>query len=65
LAGRSLAATAIVFAVIITVILFLIGKEIEAGVIVAIVVERVNIQLFDLSGAFIAAFIRAFAIMIR
>jgi hypothetical protein len=58
-------AAAIVIASIVVVILFLTGKEIEAGVVVAIVVGSVTIQLFDLARAFIGAFIRAFAIMIR
>jgi hypothetical protein len=57
--------TAIVIKIIVVVILFLIGKEIEPGVVVAIIVGSITIQTFDLGRAFIGAFVRAFVIMIR
>jgi hypothetical protein len=57
--------TAIVIASIVVIILFLIRKEVEPGVVVPIVIGSVTIHLFDRVMAFIEAFLRAFAIMIR
>jgi hypothetical protein len=50
---------------IVAVIIFLIRKEIDPRAAVAIIIESVTIQLFDLVIAFIGAFMRAFSIMIR